>query len=142
MGRATPTPRPSNVPSFKYLSRTEFKTGECSAAQSIFLWPSGASAGSFTTDSCMSFSGLRCLALQQLFGRFHLFAAAPHKRADEDHDEERDKGQPDANAREGCAGDREDRAHGRAADAADPDQDVAHDLEPGCRDLFGLHDLR
>src|SRR3712207_4238885 len=52
MGRATPTPRPSKVPSLRYSSRTRFRTGECSAAQSIFLCPSGARAGSLTID-CM-----------------------------------------------------------------------------------------
>src|SRR5918999_2768533 len=96
MGRATPTPRPSKVPSLRYVSRILFRTGEWRAAQSIFLCPSGARAGSLTMDSlCISsllgsgffsFGGHRLLV-----DGLDLLATAEHEAADEDEDQERDK---------------------------------------------------
>src|SRR5215218_10704780 len=100
MGRATPTPRPSKVPSFKYLSRTVSSTGECSAAQAIFLWPSGASAGSLTMDSCIQLpSGPRFLSFgghRLLVDGLHNLAPPKHEGAHEDSDQERDQPQRDA----------------------------------------------
>jgi hypothetical protein len=57
----------------RYLSRTAFRTGECWAAQSIFLWPSGARAESLTIDSllCMALL-LACPLGFALFGGHHL----------------------------------------------------------------------
>src|SRR5919112_6472421 len=141
MGRATPTPRPSKVPSFKNPSRTAFNTGECSAAQSIFLWPSGAGAGSLTIDSCIASSAFLS-TLYHLLGGLDLFPAAEHEGANEDEQQERDEYDPDAQTHGGGAAEREEQSDDGAADAADPDQDVADNLEPGGRDLFGIHDLR
>src|SRR5918999_3743504 len=102
MGRATPTPRPSKVPSFRYLSRTILRTEECPAAQSIFLWPSGARPGSRTTDSlCISYllsSGFLSLGGHRLLDGLYLLAHTEHDAADEDEEEERDQPKPDAQA--------------------------------------------
>src|ERR671919_1739121 len=100
MGRATPTPRPSKVPSFRYLSRTILRTGECPAAQSIFLWPSGARPGSRTTDSlCISFllsSGFLSLSGHRLLDGLHLLAHTEHEAADEAEEEAGDEPKPDS----------------------------------------------
>src|SRR5918997_6873775 len=123
MGRATPTPRPSKVPSFRYLSRMLFRTGECSAAQSIFLWPSGASAGSLTIDSCKQLpSGLRflCFSGHRLLDGFHLLAHTEHKAADEDEQEERDQPDPDAQVAGSLLGEAEYQADDHRADGPDP----------------------
>src|SRR5215204_5116780 len=131
MGRATPTPRPSKVPSLKYLSRTIFSTGECSAAQAIFLWPSGASAGSLTIDSCIQLpSGLRffCFGGHRLLDGLHLLAHAKHEAADEDEQEERDQPEPDAQVAGSLLGEPEDQADDHRADGPDPYQDGARPL--------------
>src|ERR687889_993372 len=100
MGRATPTPRPSKVPSLRYSSRIMFRTGECSAAQSIFLCPSGARPGSLTMDSlCISFllsSGFLSFGSHCLLDGLYLLAHTEHEAADEDEEEERDQPEPDA----------------------------------------------
>src|SRR5919112_6594823 len=99
MGRATPTPRPSKVPSFRYLSRTMLRTGECSAAQSIFLWPSGARAGSLTMDSPyispLSGSGFLTFGGHRLLDGLYLLAHTEHEATDDDEEEERDQPEPD-----------------------------------------------
>src|SRR5918997_2476984 len=136
MGRATPTPRPSKVPSFRYLSRTMFRTGECSAAQSIFLWPSGARDGSLTMDSLCMASPLRSGARAGLFLRsgLDLLAPAEQKAADDDAEEERDQAESDPEASRGGAG-AQDQANDECADASNPHKDVTHGLEPGGGDL-------
>src|SRR5215210_8479496 len=95
MGRATPTPRPLKVPSFRYLSRTALRTGECPAAQSIFLWPSGASAGSLTMDSMcissLSGPGFLTFGGHRLLDGLYLLAHTEHKAAHEDKEEEGDQ---------------------------------------------------
>src|SRR5215204_2666766 len=114
MGRATPTPRPSKVPSFKYLSRTVFSTGECSAAQAIFLWPSGASAGSLTMDSCIQLpSGLRflCFSGHRLLDGLHLLTHTEHEAADDDEQEERDDCEPYAQVPRSLSAETEEQPH-------------------------------
>src|SRR4028119_842140 len=83
MGRATPTPKPSKVPSLRYLSRTRLRTGECSAAQSILRCPSGARDGSLTRDSlCIGVLLLACARVAGVFlGGLYLFAPAEHQAA-------------------------------------------------------------
>src|SRR3712207_4310176 len=100
MGRATPTPKPSKVPSLRYLSRTRLRTGECSAAQSIFLCPSGARDGSLTRDSlCMGVLLLACARVAGvLFGGLYLLAPAKHEAADDDQGEEGDQDQAEGQA--------------------------------------------
>src|SRR5688572_3482924 len=92
MGRATPTPRPSKVLSLRYSSRTRFRTGECSAAQSIFLCPSGARPGSLTID-CMLLLLLGLGPFSSGGYRFldslHLLAPAEHEAADDDEQQKR-----------------------------------------------------
>src|SRR5215210_5631175 len=148
MGRATPTPSPSKLPSLRYFSRTAFRTGECRAAQSIFLCPSGASVGSFMLDPllCMLLllarPGLGALFDgHHLLGGFDLFAPAEEENTGDDQYEEGYQGDPDRNpAAEASRLDQEPRDQG--ADASDPHQHVAQDLEPGGGDLLGLHYLR
>src|SRR5918997_4420262 len=95
MGRATPTPSPSKVPSFRYLSRTMFRTGECSAAQSIFLCPSGARDGSLTMDSLCIAPPLTSAGGTGLFlGGLDLFATAEQEASEYNEREERKEGQP------------------------------------------------
>src|ERR687893_2144302 len=154
MGRATPTPRPSKVPSFRYSSRTRLRTGECSAAQSILRCPSGARDGSLTRDSlCVEVPLLACLRVAGvLFGGLDLLASAEHQAADDDEDEEGDQDQAKRWAR-GARGEArggqalvvEAQAQGQAgdegADAPDPDEDVAQGPGAGRGHLVGEHDL-
>src|ERR671917_2934721 len=132
MGRATPTPRPSKVPSLRYSSRMLFRTGECSAAQSIFLWPSGASAGSLTMDSlCISSllsSGFLTFGGHRLLDGLYLLAHTEHEAADEDEEEEGDQPEPDAQVAGGLLGEAEDQAGDYRADGPDPYQDGARPL--------------
>src|ERR687893_144387 len=143
MGRATPTPRPSKVPSLRYSSRTRFSTGECSAAQSIFLCPPGAREGSRTSDSlCISLL-LPCVAVRRdLFvGGLDLFASAEREAGDEDGDEEGDQAEPHPETTRGGAGS-EKQTDDQRADTGDPHQDVTHGLESRGGDLVGVHYLR
>src|SRR3712207_2972272 len=96
MGRATPTPRPSKVPSLRYSSRTRLRTGECSAAQSIFLCPSGARPGSLTMDPlCMVCASLPRPPGAHLFlCGLHLLPPAEHEAGDDYEDEERYQADP------------------------------------------------
>src|SRR5918998_1486570 len=154
MGRATPTPSPSKVPSFRYSSRTRFRTGECSAAQSIFLCPSGARDGSLTRDSlCMMvllLAGARVAGV--LFGGLYLLAPAEHEAADDDQGEEGKQDQAEGQSRRGrrearggdslvVEAEAEDEAHDQAAEAPDPHEDVAQPRGAGGRHLVGEHDL-
>src|SRR5919112_6661001 len=115
MGRATPTPRPSKVPSFRYLSRTILRTGECPAAQSIFLWPSGARVGSLTMDSLcissLSGSGFLPFGGHRLLDGLYLLADTEHEAADEDEEEEGDEPESDAQASGGLLGEAEEQTH-------------------------------
>src|SRR5918998_87893 len=139
MGRATPTPRPLKVPSLRYSSRTRFSTGECSAAQSIFLCPSGAREGSRTSDSlCISLL-LRCFAVRRdLFvGGLDLFAPAEQEAGDDDGDEEGDQAEPHPETTGGGAGPEEQHdAHDGVVDRDDGSEDREGDeaqqvVEPG-----------
>src|ERR687898_3429644 len=124
MGRATPTPRPSKVPSLRYFSRTALRTGECSAAQSIFLWPSGARAGSLTMDSpyisSLSGPGLLTFGGHRLLDGLYLLAHTEHKAADDDEQEERDQPEPDSQVAGGLLGEAKDQADDGPADSPDP----------------------
>src|SRR5215203_2968606 len=86
----------------------------------------------------------RAFAFDHLVCRLHLFASAEHEGADEDSDQEWDEGESETGAHRRSVCEREDQAHDRTADAADPDQDVADPPEPGAegRDLLWLHYLR
>src|ERR687894_755104 len=141
MGRATPTPRPSKVPSLRYSSRTRFRTGECSAAQSIFLCPSGARPGSRTSDSlCISLL-LPCVAVRRdlLVGGLDLFAPAEQEAGDDDGDEEGDQAEPHPETTGGGAGS-EEQTDDQRADTADSHQDVTHGLEWRGEDRYGDKD--
>src|ERR687898_1450042 len=124
MGRATPTPRPSKVPSLRYLSRTALRTGEWSAAQSIFLWPSGARAGSLTMDSpyisTLSGPGFLTFGGHRLLDGLYLLAHTEHKAAGEDKKEEGDQPEPDAQVAGGLLDEAEDQADNGPADGPDP----------------------
>src|SRR5918998_5101689 len=99
MGRATPTPRPSKVPSLRYSSRIRFRTGVCSAAQSIFLCPSGARDASLTSDSlCIRSSLILAHGVGFGLGRFDLLATAEEQGADHDEGEEGDQDQAQRHA--------------------------------------------
>src|SRR5215210_2204052 len=157
MGRATPTPRPSKVPSFRYSSRTRFRTSEWRAAQSTFLCPSGARPGSRTSDSlCISLLLPRVGARRHLFfGGLYLLAAAEHEARDDYEDQEREKDQPYYRpARTPGPGSKsggsqsllveaepDGEAHDQAAQATDPHEQVSKPLKPGGGDLIGGHDL-
>src|ERR671917_2689146 len=132
MGRATPTPRPSKVPSLRYSSRTLFRTGEWRAAQSIFLCPSGARAGSLTMDSlCISFllsSGFLSFGGHRLLDGLYLLAHTEHKAADDDEQEERDQPEPDSQVAGGLLGEAKDQADDGPTAGPDPHQDGARPL--------------
>src|SRR5215210_3021263 len=125
-------PRPSKVPSFRYLSRMALRTGECSAAQSIFLWPSGASEGSLTIDSrcifVLSGSGFLTFGGHRLLDGLYLLAHTEHEAAEEDEEEEGDKPDPDSQVTGGLLSEAEDQADDDRADGPYPDQDGAHPL--------------
>src|SRR5215210_5959110 len=132
MGRATPTPRPSKVPSFRYLSRTALRTGECSAAQSIFLWPSGASEGSLMMDSMyissLSGSGFFTLCSHRLLDGLYLLAHPEHEAAEQDEQEERDQPDPDAQVAGSLLDEAKDQADDHRADGPYPYQNGARPL--------------
>src|SRR5215204_7343471 len=103
------------------------RTGECSAAQSIFLWPSGARAGSLTMDSPyispLSGSGFLTFGGHRLLDGLYLLAHTEHKAADEDEEEEGDEPEPDSQVAGGLLGEAKDQADDGPADSPGPHQD-------------------